>query len=134
MLAFGNGQASLLTPESYAAMQTEQVVLDDPWILGRAWGLGWILPVPGIIGHDGATFGQYAFYRRHPETGAALCLLTNGPGARAVFEALGGVPHPADGRPAATVARARRGPAGDRARAVRRRLHPSGGPDRGPCC
>lgn len=88
VLAFGNGQASLLSPASYAAMQQEQVVLDDPWILGRAWGLGWILPVPGIIGHDGATFGQYAFYRRHPETGAALCLLTNGPGARAVFEAL----------------------------------------------
>jgi CubicO group peptidase (beta-lactamase class C family) len=92
LLAFGrmhvDGGAPVLTPAAVAAMQQEQVVLDDPWPLGRAWGLGWILPSPGVIGHDGATFGQYAFYRLHPETGTALALLTNGPGARAVFEAL----------------------------------------------
>ena len=78
----------VLTAESVQAMQQEQVVLDDPWTLGRAWGLGWILPVPGVIGHDGATYGQYAFYRLHPESGVAMVLLTNGPGARAVFEKL----------------------------------------------
>jgi hypothetical protein len=69
-------------------MQQEQVVLDDPWTLGRAWGLGWILPIEGVVGHDGATYGQYAFYRLHPETGVAMALLTNGPGARTVFETL----------------------------------------------
>ncbi len=92
VLAFGrlhvSGGAGVLTPESVAAMQQEQVLLDDPWTLGRAWGLGWILPTPGVIGHDGATFGQYAFYRLHPESGTAMALLTNGPGARAVYEAL----------------------------------------------
>jgi CubicO group peptidase (beta-lactamase class C family) len=92
VLAFGrmhvSGGAPVLTAESVTAMQQPQVRMDDPWTLGDAWGLGWILPSPGIIGHDGATFGQYAFYRLHPESGAAICLLTNGPGARAVFEAL----------------------------------------------
>lgn len=92
VLAFGrlhvDGGAGVLTPESVAAMQQEQVLLDDPWTLGRAWGLGWILPTPGVLGHDGATFGQYAFYRLHPASGTAMALLTNGPGARAVYEAL----------------------------------------------
>jgi CubicO group peptidase (beta-lactamase class C family) len=92
LLAFGRlhvtGGAPVLSPDAVAAMQQEQVLLDDPWTLGRAWGLGWILPVPGVVGHDGATFGQYAFYRLHPESGTALALLTNGPGARAVSEAL----------------------------------------------
>jgi hypothetical protein len=69
-------------------MTTEQVLMDDPNVLGRAWGLGWILPVEGVIGHDGATFGQYAFYRLHPASGAGMVLLTNGPGARGVFDAL----------------------------------------------
>jgi CubicO group peptidase (beta-lactamase class C family) len=86
--AVGGSGAPVLSAASAAAMQQEQVVLDDPWPLGRAWGLGWILPSPGVVGHDGSTFGQYAFYRLHPETGVALALLTNGPGARAVFEAL----------------------------------------------
>lgn len=92
VLAFGRmhvqGGAGVLTPESVALMQTDQVLLDDPWTLGRAWGLGWILPTPGVVGHDGATFGQYAFYRLHPESGTAMALLTNGPGARAVYEKL----------------------------------------------
>lgn len=92
VLAFGRmhaaGGTGVLTPESVTAMQQDQVLLDDPWTLGRAWGLGWILPTPGIVGHDGATFGQYAFYRLHPESGTAMALLTNGPGARAVYESL----------------------------------------------
>jgi CubicO group peptidase (beta-lactamase class C family) len=92
LLVFGrmhvDGGAPVLSAESVAAMQAEQVLMADPYTLGRAWGLGWILPVPGVIGHDGATLGQYAFYRLHPETGTAIALLTNGPGARAVFEAL----------------------------------------------
>ena len=79
---------SSLSPAAVKAMQQEQVRLADPWPLGQAWGLGWMLPTPGVIGHDGSTFGQYAFYRLHPETGTALALLTNGPGAAAVFHAL----------------------------------------------
>ncbi len=92
LLAFGRmhveGGQGVLTPESVQAMQTPQVQLEDTLTLGKAWGLGWILPTEGIIGHDGATFGQYAFYRLHPESGTAMALLTNGPGARAAYEAL----------------------------------------------
>lgn len=92
LLAFGRlhhtGGGGVISAESVTAMQQQQVMLDDPWILGRAWGLGWILPTPGVIGHDGSTFGQYAFYRQHPESGTAMALLTNGPGARLVYEKL----------------------------------------------
>lgn len=92
VLAFGRmhvqGGAPVLSAATTALMQQEQVLLDDPTLLGRAWGLGWILPTPGVIGHDGSTFGQYAFYRLHPASGTAMVLLTNGPGARKVYEAL----------------------------------------------
>lgn len=119
LLAFGRLHASdgvtddgtqVLSAASVKAMQQEQVILDDFWTLGRAWGLGWSLPMEGVIGHDGATIGQYAFYRLHPETGVAMALLTNGPGARAVFEGLfaeffnplAGVTLPVSAKPAAT--------------------------------
>ncbi len=92
LLAFGRmhvaGGDPVLSEDAVAQMQTPQVALDDPLTLGTHWGLGWILPQPGVIGHDGATFGQYAFYRLHPESGTAMALLTNGPGARAVYEKL----------------------------------------------
>jgi CubicO group peptidase (beta-lactamase class C family) len=78
----------LLSAASAKAMRQEQVRLDDPWPLGEAWGLGWILPTPGVIGHDGSTIGQYAFYRLHPKTGSAMALLVNGPGSRPVYDAL----------------------------------------------
>lgn len=92
LLAFGrmhvDGGAPVLSAASVAAMQQEQVRLLDSVTHGLAWGLGWILPAPGVIAHDGATFGQYAFYRLHPETGTAMALLTNGPGARVVAQGL----------------------------------------------
>jgi CubicO group peptidase (beta-lactamase class C family) len=79
---------AVLSTGSAAAMQQPQVRVVDPWVVGEAWGLGWILPTSGVIGHDGATFGQYAFYRLHLETATSIVLLTNGPGARGVFDAL----------------------------------------------
>jgi CubicO group peptidase (beta-lactamase class C family) len=92
LLAFGrmhlDGGGGVLTQDAVSQMQSPQVTLDDPLTLGTHWGLGWILPQPGVIGHDGATFGQYAFYRLHPASGTAMALLTNGPGARAVYEKL----------------------------------------------
>lgn len=43
------------------------------------WGLGWMLVKGGAyFGHDGATFGQYAYLRAHEETGTIAALLTNG--------------------------------------------------------
>ena len=80
--------SQVLSASSVTEMQQEQVLLDDPYVLGRAWGLSWILPTQDVIGHDGSTFGQYAFYRLHPQSGVAMALLTNGPGARSVSESL----------------------------------------------
>lgn len=92
LLAFGrmhvDGGAKVLSTRSVLAMQEEQVLLEDAGSLGRAWGLGWILPTPGVIGHDGVTFGQLASYRLHPDSGAAMACFTNGPGSRAIFERL----------------------------------------------
>ena len=92
LLAFGrmhvDGGGPVLSSSAVGQMQEPQVALDDPLTLGTHWGLGWILPQAGVIGHDGATFGQYAFYRLHPESGTAMALLTNGPGARAIYEKL----------------------------------------------
>jgi CubicO group peptidase (beta-lactamase class C family) len=45
-----------------------------------ARGLGWSLDdlSQGIVGHDGQTIGQSAFFRMVPEHGLAVALLTNG--------------------------------------------------------
>ncbi|HZP71886.1 MAG TPA: serine hydrolase domain-containing protein [Gaiellaceae bacterium] len=69
----------LLSESSVAAMQVEQVELVDD-ILGRAWGLGWILDRWGeldVIGHDGNSIGQNAFMRVAPAERFGFCLQTN---------------------------------------------------------
>ncbi|MEN3273829.1 MAG: hypothetical protein V7636_2590, partial [Actinomycetota bacterium] len=55
------------------------------------WGVGWILFDWGghpVYGHDGSTIGQRAYLRIAPETGVAVCLLTNGGESGAAFEEL----------------------------------------------
>ena len=87
----GADSATVLSAESVAAMQQEQVVLPDPYTLGQAWGLGWIIYRWGaepVIGHDGNTLGQSAFLRLVPERKLAVGLLTNGSGALALYQAL----------------------------------------------
>jgi CubicO group peptidase (beta-lactamase class C family) len=79
----------VLSTNSVQAMQQEQVVLPDPYTLGRAWGLGWILYDWGaepVIGHDGNTLGQSGYLRLVPERKMAVGLLANGPGSSAVYE------------------------------------------------
>ncbi|MFJ7198850.1 MULTISPECIES: serine hydrolase domain-containing protein [unclassified Streptomyces] len=76
----GDG-TKLLSEESVAAMQTPQVKLPDPHLMGDAWGLGWFLDNwdgHRVYGHDGGTIGQSAFLRILPEAELAICLLTNG--------------------------------------------------------
>ena len=56
-----------------------------------AWGLGWMLmrwSGKRIIGHDGATVGQYAFLRVLPEEDLSMALLTNGGDAGGLSEAV----------------------------------------------
>ncbi|MBA3652621.1 MAG: beta-lactamase family protein [Actinobacteria bacterium] len=81
----------VLSDDSVRAMQQEQIELKDPYTLGRAWGLGWILYDWGsdaVIGHDGATLGQGGYLRLVPDRKLAVGLLTNGSGGMAVYEKL----------------------------------------------
>ncbi|MFF9349453.1 serine hydrolase domain-containing protein [Streptomyces sp. NPDC014734] len=71
----------ILSAEGVAAMQTAQVELPDPYVIGHSWGLGWFLDTwdgHRVHGHDGGTIGQSAFLRVLPEEDLAICLLTNG--------------------------------------------------------
>lgn len=88
----------IFSSESAAAMQRSQTSLPrgiEPGLDG--WGLGWMIFDWGgerIVGHDGGTFGQFAFLRMAPDRDYAVALLTNcsaGPGlARDLFPELFG--------------------------------------------
>ena len=74
--------------DAVARMRQAEIDMPDPYTLGSAWGLGWILfdwDGRRLIGHDGNTIGQAAFLRILPDEGLAVTLLTNGPGARALY-------------------------------------------------
>jgi CubicO group peptidase (beta-lactamase class C family) len=80
----------LLSEASVAAMQEEQIELVDD-VLGRAWGLGWILDRFGevdVIGHDGNSIGQNAFMRVAPKERFGFCLQTNVGSALLVYREL----------------------------------------------
>jgi dipeptidyl aminopeptidase/acylaminoacyl peptidase/CubicO group peptidase (beta-lactamase class C family) len=81
----------LLSETSAAAMTDLQAELPEKHTLGDSWGLGWIRFGWGgrrLIGHDGNTIGQSAFLRLLPDEGVAVALLTNGGGARDLYEDL----------------------------------------------
>lgn len=85
----GPGDERILTAESAQAMASHQVELPDVHTLGDSWGLGWIRydwSGSRLIGHDGATVGQNAFFRLVPETGSAIVLLANGGQAGDLFD------------------------------------------------
>lgn len=85
------GGAQILSERSVAAMQQPSVTLPDPYTLGPAWGLGWILFDWGreaVIGHDGATLGQGGFLRLVPERHLAVALLANSDTRAPVYKAL----------------------------------------------
>ncbi|GGR40963.1 CubicO group peptidase (beta-lactamase class C family) [Nocardioides luteus] len=69
----------ILSADACAEVLTRQV--DHPASTrSDARGLGWSLDdlAQGIVGHDGQTIGQSAFFRVVPEQGVAVALLTNG--------------------------------------------------------
>lgn len=71
----------VLSEAAVARMQEREVDMPDPYSLGDAWGVGWILfdwDGRRLIGHDGNTIGQASFLRILPEEGLAVTLLTNG--------------------------------------------------------
>jgi dipeptidyl aminopeptidase/acylaminoacyl peptidase/CubicO group peptidase (beta-lactamase class C family) len=83
----------VLSESGATAMAAEQVQLPEKHTLGDSWGLGWIRfgwDGRRLIGHDGNTIGQSAFMRLLPEQGLAIGLLTNGEGARDLYQDLFG--------------------------------------------
>ncbi|WP_207944690.1 serine hydrolase domain-containing protein [Actinomadura rubrisoli] len=77
--------------EGFEEMREEQVRMPDPHTHGDAWGLGWALFDWGgrlVAGHDGGTVGQSSFLRVLPDAGLAVCLLTNGGDADALYRDL----------------------------------------------
>jgi CubicO group peptidase (beta-lactamase class C family) len=83
----------LLAPGTAARMQAREVVLPELGHFGDSWGLGFERfdrPDGLIVGHDGATIGQYAYLRIVPEAGVAVALLTNGGRAAALYDDLVG--------------------------------------------
>nr|WP_221375351.1 serine hydrolase [Actinoplanes polyasparticus] len=86
-----DGGGDVLSPAGAAAMAEHQVELPEKYTLGDSWGLGWIrFDWDGhrLIGHDGNTIGQSAFLRLLPSQGLAVTLLTNGEGARDLYQDL----------------------------------------------
>lgn len=78
----------VLSEEAVVRMQQRQVDVPNPYTLGDAWGVGWILFDWGgrrLYGHDGNTIGQSAFLRILPDEGLAVTLLTNGGNASDLY-------------------------------------------------
>jgi hypothetical protein len=68
-------------------------VLPELGHFGDSWGLGFERYDTSdrlIVGHDGATIGQYAYLRLVPDAGVAVALLTNGGNAAALYADLAG--------------------------------------------
>jgi CubicO group peptidase (beta-lactamase class C family) len=85
LLAFAR---SHLRDDSLAVMRDEQLRLpvgaSNP-ALGLAWRL-YDADGRRLAGHDGTTVGQTAFLRLDPDTGFALCLLTNSVHGQRLFD------------------------------------------------
>jgi CubicO group peptidase (beta-lactamase class C family) len=83
----------VLAPGTSDRMQEAQVELPSLGHFGDSWGLGFerfARPDGLVVGHDGATIGQYAFLRMVPDAGVAVALLTNGGDAAALYADLVG--------------------------------------------
>ena len=72
----------VMSEKSVRAMQETQILLPRIGTCDQAWGLGWaIYNLDGggrIIGHNGITLGQSAYFRIAPEHNLAVALLANG--------------------------------------------------------
>ncbi|PZF84764.1 serine hydrolase domain-containing protein [Jiangella anatolica] len=81
----------VLSAESVAEMQAEQVRLPHSYTKADTWGLGWCRLDWGghrLVGHDGGTIGQFSFLRVLPELDLAVVLLTNGGRALDLYQDL----------------------------------------------
>jgi CubicO group peptidase (beta-lactamase class C family) len=111
----GGDGARVLSDDSTAAMRQPQARIPTAGHAADWVGLPWRLRQWGdrrLFGHDGSTIGQTAYLRIEPDSGIAVCLLTNAADSqnlyRAVFsEVFGellGVTPPADPEPVSALA------------------------------
>lgn len=80
------GGRGVLSAASVKAMQEPQIRLTGDQ--GGVSGLGWHMSERDgvrVVGHGGATPGQYAFFEMMPDRNFAIVLLTNGPTGRFVW-------------------------------------------------
>jgi CubicO group peptidase (beta-lactamase class C family) len=78
------GGTRIISADSAAAMRTEQIRQPVGQQRDGYQGLGWMVDHwdgHQVVGHNGATVGQFAYLQAFPDLGVAICLLTNGPGA-----------------------------------------------------
>ncbi|PRB16557.1 serine hydrolase [Microbacterium sp. MYb62] len=83
----------VLSEAAVERMQQREVDMPDPYTLGDAWGVGWILfdwDGRKLVGHDGNTIGQSSFLRILLDEGVAVTLLANGGNTRDLYDALFG--------------------------------------------
>jgi len=81
----------ILSDASREQMAAQQVELPDKHTLGDSWGIGWErMGWDGhrLIGHDGNTIGQAAFWRVLPDQKFSVVLLTNGGNGAKLYEEL----------------------------------------------
>ena len=85
----GPDGARVLSERSVLAMRESQITLPRIATCDQAWGLGWaIYDLDGggrVLGHNGGTIGQTAFFRIEPEHGLAVAVLTNGGNSSSVW-------------------------------------------------
>lgn len=85
------GGARLLTQDSVSAMQRPQFEIPEAGAGPEAIGLAWRLHTWSgrpVFGHDGSTVGQSAFLRIDPQSGVAVCLLTNASTGELLYQPL----------------------------------------------
>lgn len=70
----------LISTEHASMMRQRQAEVPDTGPRTDSWGLGWVRYAwgDGLVGHTGATLGQYAYLVLDPANGVAVALLTNG--------------------------------------------------------
>lgn len=89
--ALSHVDGGVLSAESARSMRALQAELPGRHPSAESWGLGWFRTRwdgHAVVGHDGATVGQFAFLRMLPDAGLAVTLLTNGGSARELQERL----------------------------------------------
>jgi CubicO group peptidase (beta-lactamase class C family) len=87
----GGAGVRVLSADSVAAMRQPQARIPAAGHAADWVGLPWRLRQWGdrqLFGHDGSTIGQTAYLQIEPDSGVAVCLLTNAADSQTLYQAL----------------------------------------------